>query len=149
MQFKVPQNVQMEDKIVGPLTLKHLGILGGGGGLAYVIYVVLARNYYWEVWVPPVAIVSILTVLFAFVRIHNNSFSKFLILFTEYLIIPRQRVWNKGSAEIYHVPVAIKKKKNIQGPKKYKSDKKITKSLKQLSEASKIFDEFNESNNNK
>lgn len=28
MQYKIPQNVQLEDKIVGPLTLKQLIIVG-------------------------------------------------------------------------------------------------------------------------
>ena len=36
MQYKIPQNVQIEDKIVGPLTLKQLGILGFGGATAYL-----------------------------------------------------------------------------------------------------------------
>lgn len=31
MQYKIPQNVQIEDKIVGPLTLKQLIICGVGG----------------------------------------------------------------------------------------------------------------------
>lgn len=28
MQYKIPQNVRIEDKIVGPLTLKQLAIVG-------------------------------------------------------------------------------------------------------------------------
>lgn len=28
MQYKIPQNVQIEDKIVGPLTMKQLIICG-------------------------------------------------------------------------------------------------------------------------
>ena len=49
MQYKIPQNVRIEDKIVGPLTLKQLIILGVGGGITYAIYVALARVYYVEV----------------------------------------------------------------------------------------------------
>ena len=44
MQYKVPQDVQREDTIIGPLTLKQLGILGVGGGIAYGIYISLGKN---------------------------------------------------------------------------------------------------------
>ena len=45
MQAKVPQNVQMADKIVGPLTLRHMIILGAGGGLAYLVFTILSKNF--------------------------------------------------------------------------------------------------------
>ena len=35
MQFKIPQDVQRADKIVGPLTLRELIIVGIGGGFTY------------------------------------------------------------------------------------------------------------------
>jgi len=150
MQFKVPQNVQMADKIVGPLTLKQLGILGGGGGFAYVIYVILGKTYYWEIWVPPVAIVVIITVLFAFIKIHNVSFSKFLILLIEHLLIPRRRMWNKGSAEVYEIPQATKKTTVKKAKKAPREKGQIKNSLEKLEEASKIFENIeNIDNKNK
>ncbi|MBU1446073.1 PrgI family protein [Patescibacteria group bacterium] len=141
MQFKIPQNVQMEDRIVGPLTLKHMIILGIGGGFAYVLYVVLARSYYMEVWLPPIAIIVILTLLFAFVKIYNVSFAKFIILFIEHLFVPRKRKWQKASAEIQmqgYVPEKEPTKLNDSN----KKDNENTKTLNKLNDISKVLDTY-------
>ncbi len=141
MQAKVPQNVQMADKIVGPLTLRHMIILGAGGGLAYIIYVILARSYYWEVWVPPVAIIVIATLLIAFVRIYNLSFGKFMIMLFEYIFIPRKRKWIKASAEITgREPIETESKKRKQ--KKDKKGEKAQQTIKKIDDLTKILDTY-------
>lgn len=38
MQFQVPQFLDVEDKIVGPFTMKQFLYAGGGIGLAYLFY---------------------------------------------------------------------------------------------------------------
>jgi len=98
MQYKVPQNVQREDTIIGSITLKQLGILGVGGAITYAIYMSLATVYFMEIWLPPVAIVSGLTLAFAFLKIHSLPFHKFLMNFTEYHLLPKKRVWIQGTA---------------------------------------------------
>ncbi|MBD3330568.1 hypothetical protein GF354_03490 [Candidatus Peregrinibacteria bacterium] len=97
MPVKVPQDVQREDTIIGPLTLKQLFILMFGGGIAYAIYISLSRLYFIEIWLPPVAIVSAITLAFAFLKVHNLPFHLFLMYLIEYLILPKKRVWIKGS----------------------------------------------------
>lgn len=116
MQFKVPQNVQREDHIVGPLTLRQLIICGAGGGLAYAIFVSLGKQYEWITWLPPVAFVSLLTILFAFIRPLDLSFARFILVYLEFLFIPQKRFWIQGSAEVmmaaYTSPKAKIKLKN-------------------------------------
>ena len=99
MQFKVPTNVQREDQIVGPLTLKQLIIVGIGGSIAYGIYVSLANYFLWITWLPPVAIVTILTLAFAFIKPLNLSFAKWLLLWFESALMPKQRFWVQSSAD--------------------------------------------------
>ncbi len=41
MRFQVPQFIEVEDKIFGPLTIKQFVYLAGGGGLSFVIYRIL------------------------------------------------------------------------------------------------------------
>ena len=41
MQFKVPQFLEIEDKIFGPFTFREFIYLAGGGGLCFVIYKLL------------------------------------------------------------------------------------------------------------
>ena len=100
MQFKVPQNVQREDKIVGPLTLKQLIICGVGGGIAYAIFVTLGKEYLWITWVPPVGIIVIITLLFAFLRPLDMNFSRFLAVYLQFVLLPQKRFWVQASAEI-------------------------------------------------
>ncbi|MFZ2151603.1 MAG: PrgI family protein [Minisyncoccia bacterium] len=38
MQFQVPQFIELEDKIVGPLTFKQFLFIVGGGGAAFIFY---------------------------------------------------------------------------------------------------------------
>ena len=41
MQFQVPQFIEIEDKIFGPLTFKQFIYLAGGGGLCFLLYTIL------------------------------------------------------------------------------------------------------------
>lgn len=41
MQFKVPQFLEIEDKIFGPFTFKEFVYLAGGAGLCFILYKLL------------------------------------------------------------------------------------------------------------
>lgn len=41
MQYQVPQFIEVEDKIFGPLTLKQFIYLAGGGGLCLIFFTLL------------------------------------------------------------------------------------------------------------
>ncbi len=100
MQYKVPQNVQREDRIVGPLTLKQLVICGIGGFIAYGIYTSLGRLYLWITWLPPVVLVVGLTLAFSFVRPLDLSFGKWILCWVQFSLLPRRRLWLKASGEV-------------------------------------------------
>jgi hypothetical protein len=38
MRFQVPQFIEVEDKIFGPLTVKQFIYLAGGAGLVFILY---------------------------------------------------------------------------------------------------------------
>lgn len=99
MQFKVPQDVQREDRIVGPLTLKQLIICGIGGGIAYAIYVTIGKYYALISTILPVGFVVILTILFAFIRPHDIGFAEFLLIRIENFLLPNKRFWIQSAAE--------------------------------------------------
>lgn len=121
MQYKVPQDVQREDTIIGPLTLKQMIILGAGGGLAYAIYVSLATTYYMEIWLPPVAIVVIITLAFAFLKIHNLPFYRFLMNFIEFHIMPKKRIWIQGTGTAFMSLLDRQKKEDAIQKEKIKN----------------------------
>jgi len=129
-QYKIPQNVQREDRIIGPLTLKQLITLMIGGGITYAIYISLANHYFIEVWIVPVAITGILTLLFTFITIHNMPFSQFITYFIKYHLTPKKMVWIQGSDQpiVYSV---FKEEKKVK--KEIKETKEKRKSIKELS----------------
>lgn len=45
MQFQMPRFLDIEDKVIGPLTFKQFVYMGGGLGLAYVSYRYLGFTY--------------------------------------------------------------------------------------------------------
>lgn len=140
MQYKVPQNVQREDRIVGPLTLKQLIICAVGGGIAYAIYVSLGREYEWITWLPPVAFIAILTLLFAFIRPLDLSFARFIFVYLEFLLLPQKRSWVQSSAEINMAAyTTVKKKTKAQEEAEAKASQFVDKA-KRLQEISKILD---------
>ncbi len=141
MQFKVPQNVQREDHIVGPLTLRQLIICGAGGGLAYTVYVGLGKDYHWITWFPPVAFITLLTILFAFIRPLDLSFARFLLTYLEFALLPQKRSWTQGSAEILMSAYASspKPKSKIEEKAEEKA-KNIEDKTRKIMELSKMLD---------
>jgi len=43
MDFQVPQFIEIEDKIFGPLTFKQFVYIAGGAGIAFVVYSILSK----------------------------------------------------------------------------------------------------------
>lgn len=134
MQYKVPQDVQREDTIIGPLTLKQMTILGIGGGIAYALYVSLAQLYFVEIWLPPVVIVSSLTLAFTFLKVHSLPFHVYLMNLIEYQLLPRKRIWVQGTGTPSYdfAPEKKKDKKN--------NVSKVNKSNKTLAELTEVLD---------
>lgn len=100
MQFKIPQNVSIEEQILPFLTLKQLFILLGGGALDYVIYVLSASRYDPSIYMIPVIFILIVTLLIAFFKLENITFLKLVLLTLETMINPRSRYWYHGQEAV-------------------------------------------------
>ncbi len=95
MQYKVPQNVGIEDKIVGPLTLRQLIILSVGLGTSYVLFAILNRIYELNIIEYTIILIpAIIAALAALVKVNDVTFTKYLLLMTEFSIKPKKRVWD-------------------------------------------------------
>ncbi len=75
MQFRVPQFIDMEDKVVGPLTLKQFAYILGAGGFSFIIWTFLP--------IKSIALVLILAVSgfflsLAFLKVNNRPFADML-----------------------------------------------------------------------
>jgi hypothetical protein len=70
MQFKVPQFIDVEDKLFGPLTFKQFAYLAGGAGAIYALYKILP---FW-VAVPFIIIIGVFSALLTFWRPNTKPF---------------------------------------------------------------------------
>jgi len=98
LRFKVPQDVQREDKILFFITLKQLIVLMITGGISYGIFLFMSERYYLsQIAVGVILLPFILGCLFCFVKIKGLGLPQFLLLNVEHLLLPRRRYWQEGS----------------------------------------------------
>lgn len=91
MEFQVPQFIEVENKIFGPLTVKQFVYLAGGAGICYVLYKLLP----FFLGVPAVLTVGGLSLALAFYRLNNKPFAFILETALRYLIKEKLYTWRR------------------------------------------------------
>ena len=91
MRFKVPKDVDIEDRIVGPLTLKQMGWLGGG----FIICLILWKLVDFQLFAVLAIVVMGLSAAFAFVRPYNQTLIAFCGSVILFLTKPKQYLWRR------------------------------------------------------
>lgn len=102
MRFRVPQFIDVEDKLFGPLTFKQFVYLAGGGGLIYFLW--KALPIYISIFL--ILIIATLSVSLAFYKVNNRPFifyleSIFTYLFSNRVYVWKQRIIKKTKEEKY------------------------------------------------
>ncbi len=90
MQFQVPQFIEVEDKIVGPLTFKQFIFIAGGIGMAYVLWRVLPLI----IAAPLIVGVGGLAAALAFFQVNGRPFILALENAFYFMLHPRLYLWN-------------------------------------------------------
>ncbi|MDQ3014803.1 MAG: PrgI family protein [bacterium] len=90
MKFQVPQFIEVEDKIFGPLTIKQFVYLAGGGGLSIVIYLFSPSFFIGALLIAPVIGFSL---ALAFLKVNNRNFIVVLENAFMYVINPKLYIW--------------------------------------------------------
>ncbi len=92
---KIPQNVYIEDRIVGPLTLRQTLMIAVGGGFSYLLFAMLQKTYgrlsipvMIVVWMP-----AALSALFALVKVNDLSLTRICLLLIEKMTKSSVRTW--------------------------------------------------------
>lgn len=112
MRFQVPQFIEIEDKIFGPLTFKQFIYLVGGGGGVFILYALL------PLWLAiifgiPVAVFSL---ALAFYKVHNQPFIKVVESAFRYLVSSKLYLWKKREAKPSPIPAAPPSAKAEKAP---------------------------------
>ncbi len=96
MRYQVPQFIEVEDKIVGPLTLKQFIYLAGAAGMCVVIYRLL--NFYLAILlIVPVASFG---AALAFLKINNRPFILMVESFFMYIFSNKLYTWRHEPRKI-------------------------------------------------
>lgn len=96
MQFKVPQNIDMADRIVGPLTLIQFLYLLVGGIIVYALFSTIAPINP-GLFLALAAPITLFSLALAFLKIQDQPFPKFVASFFVYVRRPKARVWLKDA----------------------------------------------------
>lgn len=90
-QFVVPQFIDVEDKIIGPITVRQFLILLSGGLIVFIAY----RLADFALFVAILAVVGGLALIFSFVKVNGQNFHYVLLNVLQYFKRPKLRVWKK------------------------------------------------------
>lgn len=90
-QFLVPQFIDVEDKVIGPITVRQFIIMLVTGLLIFITYKLADFSLFVVLGVIQFAVGGTL----AFLRVNGQPFHFFLLNFLETARSPRRRVWNK------------------------------------------------------
>ena len=102
MQFKVPQFLDIEDKIFGPFTFREFAYLVGGAGFCFVLYKLLGLI----VGLIPILIMAGFSLLLTFYKPINKPFINMLESGFKYFTQSKLYVWKK-------IPVKKKKQQEL------------------------------------
>jgi hypothetical protein len=118
MIFNVPQFIDIEDKIVGPLTAKQLGWLAMGAVVLLVLYGLLDKSAF----ILSAIIVATIFGGLAFYRPYNQPLVKFITSSILFVTRPKMYIWRRTPEKIQKAtpknqattPVVAKKKFDAQ-----------------------------------
>ncbi len=91
MQFKVPQFIDIEDKVFGPLTFKQFAYLAGGGGLIYLSFKILPLF----LALPVAGVCGALALALAFLKYNEKPFVHTVEAFIKFYTKSRLYLWRK------------------------------------------------------
>jgi len=132
-QITVPQFLDVEDKIIGPITVRQFIELLIGGMVIFIFY----KIFDFSLFVVSGLFVLALSVIFAFAKINGQSFHNFLLNLITTLRSPKLKVWRK-KVDIGEIKIFLKKK--IEEPMKIPEATRQPITTSNLSELSLIVD---------
>lgn len=95
MRFQVPQFIEVESKIVGPLTLRQFLYLAGAAGASFIFYFLLAT---W-LWIFLTAILGAIGIALAFVKYNGQPLPKMILAAFGFFWNPKLYLWQRMTEE--------------------------------------------------
>ncbi len=93
MRFQVPQFIEIEDKIFGPLTFKQFVYIAGGAGVCVILFTFLP-NFLAILFSLPIAALAL---SLAFYKVNDKPFINVVEAFLNYHLGSKLYIWKKES----------------------------------------------------
>lgn len=113
MQFQIPQFIEVEDKIFGPLTFRQFVYLAGGVGTCYLVFRVLP----FLLALPVMGIIMGFVAALAFFQYNGRPFILAIEHGFYFLLHPKLYLWNNERKR--HKASAVKSDTNAEGAQIY------------------------------
>ena len=113
MRYQVPQFIEVEDKIIGPFTVKQFIYLAGGAGMSFVLYTFLPL--YLAIIL--IAVVMLLSLSLAFYKINNKPFIDFLESAFLYYTKQNLYIWKKQDKKITEKEAGATQRNQVYVPR--------------------------------
>ncbi len=113
MRYQVPQFIEIEDKVIGPFTVKQFIYVVGGAGLSFVLYTFLPIYLAF----PLIGFVALLSAALAFYKVNNKPFIDFLESAFLYYTKDNLYIWKKEDKPIESTTTVKKDARQVFVPR--------------------------------
>ena len=96
MRFQVPQFIEVEDKIFGPLTFKQFIYVAGGAGICVILFIFLPKFLAIPISLP----VALFSGALAFYKVNGKPFINIVEAFLKYTVTNKLYIWKKEEKPI-------------------------------------------------
>lgn len=111
MRFEVPQFIEIEDKIFGPLTWRQFLYLGGGIGMAVILFITTNLIVFIMLGIP----IALLSSALSFYPVNNRPFSFFLEALFNYLTKQKLYLWRHNENIVHRGATSVRNTPTITG----------------------------------
>jgi len=94
-QIVVPQFIDAEDTIIGPITVRQFIEMMVGGLLVFIFY----KIFDFSLFAVTGLLTIVVTLVIAFIRINGQPFHYFLLNFIETIKSPKLKIWKRQVTE--------------------------------------------------
>lgn len=95
-QYQVPQFIEIEDRIIGPLTLKQFLYLAFAAAILFVFWFLF--NFY--IWIIIAIPISAIAATFAFLKVNDRPFAHFFLSFMKYFTGPKLYIFASATTTV-------------------------------------------------
>jgi hypothetical protein len=132
MQIPVPQFLDVEDKIIGPFSLKQFGFIFAGALIILGIFKIFSTGFIFYILSLPVAAIAL---IFAFAKFNGRKLYNVIPLFIKFLFGDHQYVFQQkkySGNEILISPITVESLK-ASTPKEVSIAEPVQSKLRKLS----------------